>query len=312
MGHQFLKIIFFLIVSKGFTQNLNYDGAVTLDVKITLGNQNRFCQLGISAFGISNYHKIALEGGISVYTGYLFKKHSLHSKGFIGGYDVFYLLGYGQNNNLLGSSLSQYNNVILYDHQHRNAFYGIGFGFEKQFLPAYLDEFEQRIGRFMMRFASNHHSLGFSFKNDFKIGGLFYGDATDFGATGSLYINYSNAKSSEEIHQVGFALELFTPQPDYGRIANHQMNSDDGRKNVWHTIGLHKNTFYANSYLSYKLQQNSMVYQLNTGVESHKLGAYIQNKLHDGFGLNPRYPWNVAQNNGVYLQGEVQTFINSL
>ncbi|NIJ44686.1 hypothetical protein FHR24_001125 [Wenyingzhuangia heitensis] len=307
-----LWILFFLIHISSYAQHLNINGAFTLGLKVVLGNQNQSIQLGASAFGISNYNKVALEGGISVYTGAILKRYTIKSTGFINGYDVFYVMGYGQNNNLLGSSLSQYNNAVLYDNDYQNEFYGIGFGFEKQFLPKSLDEFEQRIGRLLMRFSNKNHSVGFSFKNDLKIGNLFYGDATDFGNTGSLYLTYSNAKRFDEIHQFGFAIELFTPQQDYTKIANNILNSDDGRKNVWHTTGLHKNTFYANGYLQYKLQKNNGVYKINTGVESPKMGAYIQNKLHDSFGLNPRFPWNVKRKHNFYIQGEVQHFINSL
>lgn len=307
-----IVVICFLTVNQLKAQNVKINGAVTLDVKVTFGNQNNLVQLGVSGFGISNYQKIAAEAGFSIYTGYMFQRHTIKKNGFINGYDVFYLLGYGQNNNLLGSTLSQYNKAVLFDSNNNNSFYGVGFGFEKQFLPEELKEFNQRIARLMMRFSKGNNSLGLSFKNDFKIGGLFYGDATDFGNTGSLYVNYTNAQSFDEIHQLGFAIELFTPKQDYDRIANNNINSDDGRKNVWYTTGNYKNTFYANAFVQYTLQKSHYVYQINTGMESNKLGAYIQNKLHDGFGLNPRFPWNVTRNNKPYVQGTIQSFINSL
>ncbi len=293
-------------------QSFRANGAVTLDAKITIGNQNVFFKTGVSLYGNLNLENIATEAGVSMYTGYLFKKHTIERKGWTKGYDVFYLFGYGRNDNLLGSSLSQYNASIVYEEKDNNEFYGIGFGFEKEFLPGSLQEFNQRIGRMMMRFSSNHRSFGLSFKNDLRIGGLFLGDATDFGATGSLYLTYVHAQNLERIHQFGFVIELFTPQQDYNRIADNSKNSDDGRKNVWHTTGVHKDVFYANSYVSYKLQQDHLIYQFSTGIESNKLGAYIQNTLHDGFGLNPRFPWNVTQKNKWYWQGELGTFINSL
>lgn len=295
-----------------YAQKININGAVTLDLKLILGNQNNLMQLGVSGFGISNYQQIAVESGVSVYLGYILQKHTIKKEGFVKGYDFFYLLGYGNNNNLLGSSLSQYNSAVLYNEQSDDSFYGFGFGFEKQYLPEGLKEFEQRIGRLMMRFSKESTSYQLTFKNDLRIGNLFYGDATDFGATGSLYLNYLNAVHRNEIHQLGFAIELFTPQPDYNRIASNLVNSDDGRKNVWHTKGVYNNVFYANGYVQYQLQRNNVVYQINSGIESNKLGAYVQNKLHDSFGLNPRFPWDVNRHNQYYIQGEVQTFINSL
>lgn len=311
-NNHYLFIVLVFTFYASFAQGIRTNGALTLDVKVTLGNQNSLLQLGVSAFGTSHYKNIAAEGGVSVYTGYMLKRHTIKKSGFISGYDVFYLLGYGNNLNLLGSSLSQYNQAVVFDKGANNRFYGLGFGFEKQYLPTDLNEFEQRVGRLMMRFSKNQNSFGLSFKNDFKIGRLFYGDATDFGNTGSLFLNYVHAKNVDEIHKIGYALELFTPQQDYHRIANNLLNSDDGRKNVWYTTGNYKNTFYANTFLQYNIQRSDAVYQMNIGVESNKLGAYIQNKLHDSFGLNPRFPWQVYKANEFYIQGTANAFINNL
>ena len=242
----------------------------------------------------------------------MLQRHTINQKGLIYGYDVFYLLGYGRNNNLLGSALSQYNLSVLYDEKQNNSFYGLGFGFEKQFLPHQLKEFQQRLGRLMLRLSEGNTSYDLSFKNDLRIGGLFYGDATDYGDTGSLYVNYTKAIDPVNIHQLGFVIQLFTAKPDYNKIANNTINSHDGRKNVWHTTGVYKNTFFANAYLKYKRQTHHIVYQLNTGIESNKLGAEIQNRLHDSFGLNPRYPWNVSNKKGWYIEGSSQLYLNSL
>jgi hypothetical protein len=38
------------------------------------------------------------------------------------------------------------------------------------------------------------------------------------------------------------------------------------------------------------------------GVDSHKLGAYAQNRIHDGFGVLPRYPWAIEQKNKLFLE----------
>lgn len=290
------------------SQALKTNIGVALGLKTILGNQNKILQLGISIFGASSYQKVAIEGGLSFYAGYVTKRHTIGEKGLIYGYDVFYLAGYGQNNNLLISSLSQQNTALLYDEKSNNSFYGIGFGFEKQYLPTTLDEFEQRVGRFIMRISKNDYSYGFSFRNDFRIGNLLYGNATDYGDTGSLKITYSNAKNPNNIYQLAFGIQLFTPQQDYTKIADNDQNSDDGRKNVWHTQGVFKDTFYANAYLQFKWQYKHAVYQLKQGLESQKLGAYIQNKLHDGFGLNPRFPWNTAKKNSLFIEAESQVY----
>ena len=41
---------------------------------------------------------------------------------------------------------------------------------------------------------------------------------------------------------------------------------------------------------------------MNLGYNSQQLGAYIQNTLHDGIGLNPRFPWNVRAQDKIYVE----------
>jgi hypothetical protein len=47
-------------------------------------------------------------------------------------------------------------------------------------------------------------------------------------------------------------------------------------------------------------------YNINSklGLNSEKLGAFIQNTLHDGAGLNPRFPWNVAAKDKPFYEVE--------
>lgn len=310
----YLKVILFFLMlwypvanSQGFKSN----GGALLGVKMVLGNQNKMMQLGISTFGTASFGKLAFEGGFSLYKGFVLQRHTIATNGFIGGYDVFYVAGYGNNQNLLGSSLSQYNAPIIYDVDKKDSFVGVGFGFEKQYLPRDLKEFNQRLGRLMLRYAKNDVSYGLTFKNDFKLGTIFYGQATDFGDTGSLFLTYTSIKNKEEVSQIGLAIQLFTPKPEYTQIADNYTNSDDGRKNVWHTTGVYKDVFYANAYIAYKHQTHNFVYQSKLGIESNKLGAYIQNRLHDNFGLNPRYPWHVTKNNQSFVEADGQCFIKN-
>jgi hypothetical protein len=37
-------------------------------------------------------------------------------------------------------------------------------------------------------------------------------------------------------------------------------------------------------------------------MNSEKLGAFVQNTLHDSFGLNPRFPWNVNKKDKLFLE----------
>lgn len=304
-----LFCFFGLVLCNSYSQPVKANAAVLLGTKINIGSQNKFIQLGVSVFGATNYKNVALESGFSVYTGYLWQRHTIYSKGIVKGYDVFYVLGYGQNHNLLGSSLSQYQKTVVHTNENSDSFRGIGFGFEKQYLPNTLQEFNQRKGRLMFRYSDHQSSYNLTFKNDLRLGNLFYGDATDFGDTGTLQLSYVKVGEMDEIHRFGMSLQLFTPKPDLLKIANNLINSDDGRKNVWHTIGRFKNVFYANMFAAYSYQNNFINYTTKLGIESNKVGAYVQNKLHDGFGLNPRYPWHVTQKNKLFVVVGMENFI---
>ena len=37
-------------------------------------------------------------------------------------------------------------------------------------------------------------------------------------------------------------------------------------------------------------------------MNSQWIGAYIQNTLHDGFGLNPRFPWKVDEKDQLFFE----------
>jgi len=48
------------------------------------------------------------------------------------------------------------------------------------------------------------------------------------------------------------------------------------------------------------------------GINSHKAGAFIQNKLHDGFGLNPRFPWDVSRKDRLFIELSGSLFIDAI
>jgi len=244
---------------------------------------------------------LAIEGSIALYSGYLFKKHTVKTSGFHFGYDAFILAGIGRNSNLLVSSFIE-DGPLLANLEDDNFFYGLGFGFQKEYLPNDLEVYNQRLGKILMRFSNSNHSLNLQFKNDFKFKRLFNGDGTDFGATGMFQIGFSKILNPLEIYHIGMGVSLFTPRPDYSKTPNNILNSDDGSKNVWHTIPANSKLFYTNLYVFGNYQNNSYSGFVKTGMNSQKLGAYIQNTLHDGFGLNPRFPWNVSANDLFYFE----------
>jgi hypothetical protein len=272
-----------------------------LKAQLQLGNQNKSVKIGAYGLGTAQYKNFALESGVALYSGYLFKRHTIKTKGFNFGYDAFILGGIGTNKNLLGSSFFE-DGALVATIENNQRFYGIGLGFEKEFLPGKLKTFNQRLGKFLMRFSTNNGSVNLQFKNDFRGGNIFNGEGTDFGKTGSFTIGYSKILNPLEIYQVGIALELFTPAPDYSKTPNNILNSADGSRNVWYTKPPFKNVFYANLYAFGSYQNNYLTSNIKAGVNSQKIGAFVQNTLHDSFGLNPRFPWNVSAKDKIFVE----------
>lgn len=284
-----------------YAQKLNANGGVLLRAEITLSNQNQWLKLGAQGFGTINYGDISIESGLSLSIYQFRKKHTLKTNGLAYAYDFFALGGIGKNSNLLGSSLSQINTAIIFDPLGEGGFNGLGFGFSKDYLPRKLKSYGLRRGAFLMRFSNANHNIHLAFMNDFKIG-WFNGAGTDYGVTGSLQVGFTKIKSLETIYQAGFGIDLFTPRPDYSQSPRNTTNSDDGRKNVWYTLPPHKNLFYGNLYVYGLYQEKHFAVFSKLGMNSQKTGAYIQNTLHDGIGLNPRFPWNVEAPDKIYIE----------
>ncbi|MCG1036692.1 hypothetical protein [Polaribacter sargassicola] len=272
-----------------------------LKAQIQLGNQNQGIKIGAYGLGTGQFNDFSIETGLALYSGYLLKKHTVKTAGFNFGFDFFTLLGVGNNNNFLGSSFFE-DGPLLASIENRQYFYGIGFGFEKEFLPRDLSFFNQRLGKFLMRFSKENNSINVQFKNDLRVGNFFYGNGTDFGRTGILELSYSSIVKPQEIIHFGMALSLFTPSPDYSKTPNNPINSDDSSKNVWYTKRPYNNLFYANIYAFGAYKNNYFYGSLKAGMNSQKLGAFVQNTLHDSFGLNPRFPWEVSKKDKLFLE----------
>jgi len=299
------KIIIFCILSicspQIQSQKLRGNGALLLKADITLGNQNQWIKLGIYGFGAISFGDIAVESGVSIASYQFFKRHTIKTSGIALGYEFFALGGIGKNTNLLGSSISEMNTNILYDPTGQGGFNGLGFGFSKDKLPGKLGSYGLKRGMFLMRFSNANHNIHLSFLNDFNIG-WFNGSGTDYGVTGSLHLGFTNAMDIETIYQIGLGLDLFTPRPDYGRLPRNPINSDDGRKTVWYTLPPYTNLFYGNIFAMGTVQKSYFSVHSKLGMNSQKLGAYVQNLLHDGAGLNPRFPWDTSKKDKAYIE----------
>jgi len=266
-------------------------------------------KFGVFGFGAANYGDISIESGLSFATYSFLKRHTVKQSGLAYSYEFFALGGIGKNSNLLGSSVSKTNTALLFNPEGEGGFNGIGLGFGKDYLPGNLKSYGLRKGSLVLRFSNATHSIHVNFKNDLKLG-VFNGQGTDYASTGSLNIGFTNIQNNNTIYQFGFVIDLFTARPNYSLSPRNPINSDDGRKNVWYTLPPFKNLFYGNVY-GYGLYQNNE-YSLYTklGVNSQKAGAYIQNLLHDGYGLNPRFPWNVEAKDKLFFEVSGNVFYN--
>ncbi len=303
--------VIFLCCTQLYAQRFSVDGGVLVKAEITIGNQNQWLKLGLLGFGTLNYGDISAESGISITSYQFLKRHTVKTSGLAYAYDFFALAGIGKNSNLLGSSAYGGNNTILYNYNGESGFQGLGFGFGKDFLPRTLKPYGIKRGAIMMRFSNANHSIHVSFKNDLKIG-WFNGSGTDYGVTGSLAIGYTQINNPTTVYQTGIGIDLFTARPDYSRSPRNKINSDDGRKNVWFTLPPYKSLFYGNLYAYGSYQKEHFSVHTKLGVNSQKAGAYIQNLLHDGLGLNPRFPWQVDTKDKIYLEISGSLYHNTI
>lgn len=293
-------------------QKLNTNGGILLSSQITFGNQNQGLKLGIFAFGTLNYKGVSAESGVSFSINQLLKRHTLKTKGKSYNYEIFGMVGSGSNHNLIGSSASNTNNTVLYDISENSNFKGIGFGFEKEILPNNLKIYNNRRGKFLMRYSKNNVNIHLAFLNDFKAGKIMYGEGTDYGETGTLILGLTKANGFSDIYQMGLGITLFTPQPNYSLLPRNRKNSDEGRENVWFTNTNYPETFYANTYAFGTYQNDYYTIHSKLGKNSQKMGAYIQNKLHDGFGLNPRFPWDTNAKDKLYYEVQASVFYKTI
>lgn len=299
----FLLFIVFLIgTPKAKAQKLNTNGGILIKGTILLGNQNQWLQIGAYGFGALNYGDASIESGLSFVSYQFVKRHTKKISGLAYSYEFFTLVGIGKNSNLLGSSVSKLNNEVIFNPNGQSRFYGLGLGFSKDYLPKSLKSYGIKNGQFLMRFSNANHSIHTVFTNDFKFGVLFNGERSDYANTGSFYIGFSSIYDWQRVYQAGIGVELFTSQPNYSKPPRNPINSDDGRKNVWYTLPPYKDLFYTNLYAFGAYQDSHYSVSTRLGINSQRLGAFIQNLLHDGIGLNPRFPWDVTQKDVLFVE----------
>jgi len=304
MVNQLSKYIFLIfIIFCGFTghsQGSRANGGFSLKAEFVFGNQNQEFKIGAFAFGAVNVGNFGLESGAAI-SAYLFvKRNGIRMNGIGYSYEYFGMTGWGKNTNLLGSTIAILPTESIYNPKGTGGFGGIGFGVNKDILPGNFQKFNSRRGNFLLRYSNSNYTFNMNFTNDMNVG-LFKGEGTDLGATGSLIITAVEIRG-HELRRLGVGLDVFTPEADYLQIPRNPKNSDDGWRNVWFNSHPYEDLFFANLYVDARFQNNAFVWAGKIGINSPKIGAYVQNVIHDSFGLYPRFSWPVEEKSQLFYE----------
>ncbi len=216
-------------------------------------------------------------------------------------YENYVFFGDGRENNksdftyvsnLYSSNYNLDNNI--------NTFSGFGIGAKRYFLKKDLKHFSNQQALIVGRIKTKKGMVVFRTNNDFKTT-LFRGGGTDQGETGRFYLSYSHVEG-QQVHTLSLNLNLITPVPDYSRNPDNPVNSEYGMRAVLHGIAPHDNLFHGNFYVGYVYQEGMFNQTVELGVDSQKWGGFLQNILHDSFGLYPRFGWDMKAKNKLYFQ----------
>ncbi len=279
-------------------------GGVQAKFEWVFGSQDRYARLSFSAFA-ANSGKVSLEAGLGLWSYFYLRRFGAAEQNWGLGYEAFALAGAGENENMLGATASFHAFDGFYKRGKPGDFIGIGFGISQDKPMGSLNKFGVRRGHAIIRTAHGNRSLHINFANDLRVG-PFRGGAKDQGPTGSIQIAYSSLEH-DRIRKYGLGADFFTPQPDYTKAPNNPINSDEGAKRTWFTTTPWHDLFHGNIYLMLGQQQEHKHWSAKLGIDSPKLGALIQNRIHDTFGLYPRYPWPVQSPNTFYIETALGT-----
>ena len=281
-------------------------GDVQAHLQLVVGTQNLTLRVGVYAFGVADTGAFAAEGGAALWAETHLLRWGARTTGVATGYDAFALLGAGQNDNFLGSTIPLTQPRHLYRPGRPGTFVGVGAGVHQLRPSGSLRKFGMRRGNFLFRVADGDRTAHVNFANDLRLG-PFQGSARDQGPTGTLRVGYARI-DRERLQHVSTTFEMFTPEPDYQRAPSNPQNSDDGAKRSWYTTAPWDRLFHANLYVTAGEQDKDGQWSISAGYDSPRLGAYVQNRIHDGFGLYPRYPWPVEDSGRLFLEASVGRF----
>jgi len=289
----FFILCFLFYSSISNAQNTKTNVGVSVKAEYTFGNQNHQFKVGTFVFGAVNIGNYGIESGAAFSTYLFLKRHGVKLPGIAYSYELFGMTGLGKNTNLLGSTIALLPTESIFNPKGNGGFGGIGFGINKDILPDTFKKFNSRRGNFLLRYSTSDYSVNINFSNDMNFS-LFKGQGTDLGATGSLNITVAQI-NRYELRRLGVGLDVFTPEPNYLLAPRNLKNSDDDWRNVWFNTNPFEDLFHANLYVDVRFQENAYAWAAKIGMDSPKIGAYVQNVIHDSFGLFPRFSWPVEQ-----------------
>jgi hypothetical protein len=292
-----LTVLFLFSVNRACADT---HGGLKLNIEVTFGTHNITSRIGLLVFGAAAESNLATELGAGVWAQTHLRRFGAGTTGWSVGYDTFGLIGVGDNSNLLGSALSESVATPIFQERSEKSFLGVGYGVIDENISGSLSKFGSQRGKLIFRAANKTSSVHITFANDLRESFL-KGGATDYGQTAALAIQYNQIRRNS-LTQLGFGLDLFTPQPDFSQSPSNPQNSSEGRRRVWYTSKPWDKLFHANLFFEFTRQDDKRAISGKIGVDSHKLGAYAQNRIHDGFGVLPRYPWAIEQKNKLFLE----------
>ncbi|MDG1477498.1 MAG: hypothetical protein P8Q14_10160 [Vicingaceae bacterium] len=311
-----MRILFFifllLFASKSFSQNLygTINGAVS--VNLLFGTQLKALNVGLSIFGTTTYKsETSLEGGVNFNFSPFIQKYVIYQGNFSSSLEMFGLVGYGQNNNLLGSNVGLTKHTSFYDYTIKGGqFYGAGMSVILNKITGDLSKFQNQQGGIIIRVSENQNSVVFNINND--LSAWFFNRAgTDKGNTARAMLSYTSIKGFE-LYGIGVGLDMFTPEADYGKPPRATTNDEDGSVAVLFNTKPYDDLYHLNLFSSfvYQNQQNNFNIDGRIGIDNYKIGAFVQNSIHDSFGMVPRFAWPVTKKGKFYSLFDINTSLN--
>ena len=299
----YLSLFFCIVYFSPVPNTWASQTAIQAKLEYTFGSQNNLLKIGLFSFAASD-DKVDLEFGAGIWAYPYLTRYGAKAPNWGYGYELFALVGAGNNQNLLGSSVSMYQNDAFFeqkiDNRRGGKFFGAGLGISQDQPRGSLQKFGVQRVHLITRFANKSNSTHINFANDLRIS-KWMGAGLDQGPTGSLHIGHARI-SGDKLQRLTVGFDAFTPQPDYTRPASNPKNSEAGAKRTWFTNEPWGSLFHANFFLGISEQKRDQVWSAKLGLDSPKLGAYIQNRIHDSFGLYPRYPWPIDENAKFYFE----------